>query len=321
MKIFVAGATGTLGRPVVRLLLSHGHEVVGLTRSEEGRRLLLTLGAHPTVGDALDAEKLRLTMLACRPDQVVHLLTALPPGGALRPRQLRPTNQLRIAATANIIAAAIAAGAHRLIAESFVGVYGSQPASTLRSEAEPLPPITPGPLQDAVLALRSLEDQLHAVRSAGLIDTVALRIGLLYGPDVPSMSVLIHQAIAGRLFFPRNMPGVAPFVEISDAATAIVAAVEHPKPSEIYNIVDDEPIAVGAFLAEMSRAIGAPPPRHVPGWLVKLAAPVIAAGGSAQLLLSNAKAKRELGWSLRYPTVRDGLADLRQKVATAAWAA
>jgi nucleoside-diphosphate-sugar epimerase len=318
MKIFVAGATGTLGRPVVRLLLSHGHELVGLTRSEEGRRRLLTQGAHAVIGNALDARRLRLAMLECRPDQVVHLLTALPPGGALRPRQLRPTNRLRIAATANVIAGAIASGAHRLVAESFVGVYGPEATTPGGSEDDPLPAVKSGPLQAAVLALRSLEDQLHTVRAAGLIDTVALRIGFLYGPDVPSMDVLINQAIARRLFVPRQLPGIAPFVQITDAANAIIAAIEHPKPSEIYNIVDDQPIALTTFLAEMSRAIGAPPPRQVPAWIVKLAAPVIAAGGSAQLLLSNGKAKRELEWSLRYPTVRVGLADLPQNIARAA---
>src|SRR5205085_7165304 len=115
----------------------------------------------------------------------------------------------------------------------------------------------------------------------------ALRIGLLYGPGVPSMRVLLDQANAHRLFFPRHLPGVAPFVEIGDAAAAIVAAIEHPRPSEIYNIVDDQAIAVRTFLEEMSRAIGAPPPRPVPAWLVKLAAPVIAAGASTPLLLAN----------------------------------
>jgi nucleoside-diphosphate-sugar epimerase len=318
MKIFVAGATGTLGRPVLHLLLSRGHEVVGLTRSERGRRSLQQLGARAVVGDALDAEAVRSAVMATRPDQIVHLLTALPAGGALRPRQLQPTNELRVAATANLLAAAIAVGARRLVAESFVGVYGSGSGSGPLSEDDPLPPVTSGPLAATVRALRSLENQLHTARASQLIETVALRIGLLYGPDVPSTRALIDQAAAGRLFIPRNLSGIVPFVQIGDAASAIVLAIEHPNPSATYNIVDDEPIALTAFLAAMTGVIGAPPPRHVPMWLVKLAAPVIAEGGSARLLLSNAKARRELGWSLRFPRVPEGLADLPHRPLEAA---
>lgn len=318
MKIFVAGATGTLGRPVVRLLLSHGHEVVGLTRSQEGRGVLEQMGAHAIVGNALDAAALRSAVMTIRPQQVVHLLTALPPGGPLRARQLRPTNTLRITATANLLRAAIDAGAERLVAESFVGVYGSTPGISPASADDPLPPVSGGPFRETVMALRSLEDQLRTARARGQIQTVALRIGFLYGRDVPSTRLLIDQARAGRLFAPRHMPGIGPFVHISDAAAGIVAAIEQPGPSAVYNIVDDEPVPLSAFLTAMTRALGTRPPRHVPAWLVRLAAPVMAELGSARLVLSNAKARRELGWSLRFPTVREGLADLARTIAEAA---
>ena len=124
MRIFIAGATGTLGRPVVRLLRSRGHEVVGLTRSPERARALDTLGVHAVVGDALDRDAVSALVAAARPDRVLHLLTALPPGGPTRKRHLTSTNELRIRGTANLIHAAMEAGAARLVAESFVGVYG-----------------------------------------------------------------------------------------------------------------------------------------------------------------------------------------------------
>lgn len=318
MKIFIAGATGTLGRPVVRLLLAHGHEVAGLTRSQQGRELLQQMGASAVSGDALEADGLRSAVVAYRPQQVVHLLTALPPMGPLRPRQLRPTNVLRTTATANLLRAAIDAGAQRLVAESFVGVYGSSPGAGPVSEDAPLPPIAHGAFEEAIAALRSLEDQLRTARSAGQLETVALRIGFLYGPDVPSTQELAGQAKARRLFVPRAMSGIGAFVHISDAAAAIVAAIERPSPSQVYNIVDDEPVALDTFLSTMTHAIGAPPPRHIPGWLLRIAAPVMAEAASARLVLSNAKAKRELGWSLRYPTIETGLADLARTIREAA---
>lgn len=167
------------------------------------------------------------------------------------------------------------------------------------SEDAPLPPVTNGAFTEALNALRSLEEQLRAAREARRIDAVVLRIGFLYGADVPSTRALLHQAKTGRLFAPRRMSGVGPFVHVDDAAAAIVAAIEHPRPSFVYNVADDQPMAFTTFLASMSRAIGAPPPRRLPAWLLRLAAPLLAEIGSARLELSNAKAKRELAWTLR----------------------
>jgi nucleoside-diphosphate-sugar epimerase len=147
---------------------------------------------------------------------------------------------------------------------------------------------------------------------------VALRIGFLYGSDVPSTQDLVRQARAGRLFLPREFAGLGPFVHVDDAASAVVAAVEHPTPSPVYNVVDDQPVALKKFLAELARAVDAAPPRHIPRWLVKLAAPVMAEFGSATLTLANDRIKRELGWKPRYPTVETGLAEVRRLAAEAA---
>jgi nucleoside-diphosphate-sugar epimerase len=133
MRVFIAGATGTLGRPVVRALVSRGHQVVGLTRTDEGARRIQATGAKAVIGNALDAERMKKLVVEARPDVVVHLLTAIPPAGVMRKNQLRPTNELRVTGTANLIGASMAAGARRLVAESFVGIYAggnfSRPAS------------------------------------------------------------------------------------------------------------------------------------------------------------------------------------------------
>jgi nucleoside-diphosphate-sugar epimerase len=318
MRIFVAGATGTLGRPVVKTLVAHGHDVVGLSRSESGARRIEAMGARAVVGNALDHEKMRSLIVDARPEQVLHLLTALPPGGVIRNKQLRPTNELRTRGTQNLIRASAAAGVRRIVAESFVGVYGLGTLAGFASEDKPLPPVGEGSFADTIGALRSLEEQLRTAQAQLGMQTVSLRIGLVYGPDVPSTQLMIDQARAGRLYLPRGLDGIGSFVHIDDAATAIVAAVERPNVSPVYNVGDDEPIAMTEFLSRLAEAVSAGRPRSIPLWVVKLAAPVIAELGSAKLLMANEKAKRELGWTLRYPTLRAGLATLQRSAGTRA---
>ena len=316
--MFIAGATGTLGQPVVRTLISHGHEVIGLTRTDNGARRLQATGAQAVVGNALDAARVRQAVAESRPEVVVHLLTALPPGGVVRKTQLRPTNALRTTGTANLIDASLAAGVRRIVAESFVGVYGGASVVAPASEDDKLPPPSEGAFKDAVLALRSLEDQLRAASATSRLETVALRIGLLYGSTVPSTRFMIDRGRAGRMFLPAGLSGAGAFVHIDDAVAAIVAAIESPNPSRVYNIVDAEAIAMIEFVTQLLSAVSAPAPRSIPLWIVRLAAPVIAVMASAQLRLDNTKAKRELGWTLRYPTVGAGLMELKEHLARAA---
>ena len=218
MRIFVAGATGTLGRPVVRELVNRQHDVVGLTRTQDGARRIGDMGAHAVVGNALDAGRVSGLIVEARPDVVVHLLTALPPGGVMRKGQLRPTNELRTAGTANLIAGALAAGARRIVAESFLGIYAGANASRPLAEDTSLPPPMEGPFKDTLIALRSLEEQLRTANAGSGIETVALRIGFLYGSDVPSTRLMIDQMRRGRMFVPAGLPGVASFVHNDDAA-------------------------------------------------------------------------------------------------------
>ncbi len=317
MRIFVAGATGTLGRPVVQALVKNGHEVVGLTRTQDGARRLRNMGAEPVVGNALDREGLKALVLEARPEVVVHLLTALPPAGVMRKGQLRPTNELRTTGTANLIAAAVAAKARRIVAESFVGIYAEGRRDGLLREDEPLPPVPDGHVKDTILALRSLEDQLAAATASSGIETVALRFGFFYGSDVPSTRLMIDQMKAGKMFLPAGLSGVASFVHVDDAAAAVVAAVERAHVSGVFNIADDRPIAMSDFILRLGEAAAAPRPRTIPNWVVRLAAPVIAAMASANVRLDNSNAKRDLGWTLRYPTLDEGLSDLRGFVAAA----
>jgi nucleoside-diphosphate-sugar epimerase len=276
------------------------------------------MGARAVVGNALDAERLKALVVDARPEVVVHLLTALPPGGVLRKNQLRPTNHLRTAGTANLIAASVAAETRRIVAESFVGVYGGAHFSRPVSEDTPLPAVQHGPMKDTVVALRSLEDQLQRAADSHGIQTVALRIGLLYGSEVPHTRLMIDQMRSGRMFVPAGLSGIGPFVHIDDAAAAIVAAIERPEVSRVYNVVDDHAIPMIDFIAQLAAATAAPAPKSVPLWMVRMMAPVIAIMASARLPLDNTKAKRELGWNPAYPSVADGLAELRRALMIAA---
>jgi 2-alkyl-3-oxoalkanoate reductase len=318
MRVFIAGATGTLGRPTVKLLKAHGHEVIGLTRSPARAKALVALGARAVIGDALDRVTMIRLVRDARPDQLLHLLTALPRAGALRKHDLDATNELRIHGTANLVHGAISAGVRRIVAESFVGIYGGAASESKTSEDVVIPPAGSGILAEAGVAMRSLEDQMRDARASGRIDTVALRIGFLYGSDVPSTQDMVKQARARRLFVPRDFGAVGSFVHADDAAAAIVAAVEQEHPSPLYNVVDDEPIALTAFLDKLTAVVAARPPRHVPAWILKFAAPVMAEFGRGSIRLANDRIKRELGWTPRYPTVDQGLVELAQHEATAA---
>jgi nucleoside-diphosphate-sugar epimerase len=314
VKVFVAGATGVLGRPLVRMLVGRGDEVVGLTRVAGKRRLIEALGAQAAVADVLDADAIARELKAAAPTHVVHALTALPPQGPLRLGDLKATNLLRTKGTANLLAAAIGAGAGRLVAESFLGVYGPVSFDHAVTEDVRLPPPPPPPWREAVQALRSLEEQLAEARRAGRIETVVLRFGLFYGPEVPSTIGLARRLMRRQPVAPRGASGVGSFIHEGDAAAAVVAALDAPAPGAVYNIADDEPTALADYLRLTATALGTPPPRTVPSWLVRLLAPVPAAMASVRLPLSNAKAREELRWAPRFPTLRDGLRDVAAKL-------
>ncbi|HEV8347092.1 MAG TPA: NAD(P)-dependent oxidoreductase [Vicinamibacterales bacterium] len=326
MKVLIAGATGAIGRPLVRALVRQGHEVIGLTRTAAKRPLVESLGARAAIADALDGDRLAQVVAEVAPSHVVHLLTALPAAGPMRARDLRPTNALRVHGTANLLRAAIAARVSRIVAESFIGIYGRVDFDRPRGEDGPLAPVPDGPtprlrryvegrrslgggagFREAALALRSLEDQLARARESKQIETVTLRYGGIYGPDVPSLQALVRLLRSRRVFLPRGANGIMSFVHVDDAAEATVLALEHPSPGGVYNIVDDEPMPLARFVDMLASAAGAPPPRTAPAWLFRVLAPLMLEAMAVRMPLSNAKAKRELGWRLAHPTATDGL--------------
>jgi nucleoside-diphosphate-sugar epimerase len=296
-----------MGRPVVKELVARGHEVVGLTRSERGVALLRALGATGVAGDALDAEGLARALAAARPTHVVHLLTSIPPNIS-RSRDMEATNQLRIRGTANLIGAAIASGAKRLVAESFPTVYGiGDVSSQPLSETDPLLPIGPWASRGAVEALRSLESQMREARERGRIEAVVLRFGYLYGSNVPSTHAMMEAIRDRKMPVIRGDRGLGSFIHNDDVAAATIAALEAPEVSDVYNIVDDSPANFTDFVTFAAEQMKAPVPRRVPPWVLRFLAPLIAEIASSRLPLSNARARAELGWKPRFPSFREGL--------------
>jgi nucleoside-diphosphate-sugar epimerase len=319
MKVFVAGATGAIGRPVVRALRARGHAVAGLTRDPGKREFLRSLGAEAFVADALDAEGLARAVAQSRATHMVQLLTALPPEGPLRAHDLAATNALRTRGTENVIRAAVAAGVRRLVAESFMGVYGAADYDRPQDEDAPLADAPDrGPFRETVRSLRAHERLLREAWEAGRIETVVLRFGAFYGPEVASTVALARRLREGRMFARKAARGVVSFIHVEDAARAVAAALEHPAPGPLYNVVDDRPMLLTEAFREMAVAFGARAPRSLPLWLLRLVAPVPATAAQARLPLSNARARRELGWSPAFPTLADGLRDVREKLPGAA---
>jgi nucleoside-diphosphate-sugar epimerase len=312
MKVFVAGATGALGRVLVPQLVAAGHEVTGLTRTPSKQDLLRGLGARPVVADALDPDAVARAVAEAEPEVIVHQLTALSGSLDLRhiDRAFGETNRLRTEGTDHLLAAGRAVGVRRFVAQSFAGWPSARTGGPVKTEADPFDPTPPAALRTMLDAIRHLED---AVTGAGWTEGVVLRYGGFYGPGT-SFSLKPegeHVALIRKRKFPvvGNGAGVWSFIHIEDAATATVAAIEHGTRG-IYNVVDDEPAPVSAWLPVAAGALGAKPPRRLPRWLGR-----IAAGEAAVVMMtevrgaSNKKAKRELGWTPRYASWRQGFAN------------
>jgi nucleoside-diphosphate-sugar epimerase len=307
VKVFVAGATGALGRQLVPRLAARGHEVTGLTRSASKQGLLRELGATPVVADALDPDAVAAAVAAAAPDVVVHQLTAL--SGSIDPRHLDRdfalTNQLRTEGTDHLLAAARAASARRFVAQSYAGWPFARSGGLVKTEDDPLDPSPAAGMSRTLAAIRHLEE---AVTGAGWTQGVVLRYGGFYGPGTSMAPEGEHAELIRRRKFPviGDGGGVWSFVHIEDAADATVDAVERG-PRGIFNVVDDEPAAVAEWLPAAASALGGRPPRHVPRAVARLLA-----GEAATVMMtqvrgaSNAKAKRELGWEPRHPTWREG---------------
>jgi nucleoside-diphosphate-sugar epimerase len=311
MRVFFAGASGAIGPPAVRELIDRGHDVVAMTSSATKAPMLADLGAEPVVADAMDAEALTRAVRAARPDAVVNMMTRIPakPG---RPSQMRATNELRERGVRNLLDAAVAAGARRFVGESFFGVYGFGPYERARTEDDPIGRERNGGIQAIIDAIASSEAQVRAASDEQRIEGVSLRFGGFHGPLAPNMATMVELVRRRRLPVIGAHGATLPMVELGDAARAVADALERAPAGRIYNVVDDEPVAMGDYIAELARVVGAPPPRHVPYWLVRVAAPYVATFmGRARVPTSNARIADDLGWHPRHPTYREALALLR----------
>jgi nucleoside-diphosphate-sugar epimerase len=307
MRIFIAGATGAIGRPLVRRLIEAGHDVTGMTRTVAKAGELRAAGAEAAVADALDRGAVLAAVTTARPDVVVHQLTAL--GGLGTPRNVDRafalTNRLRTEGTEHLIAGARAAGVRKLVAQSYASWPYVRTGGPVKSEDDPL---DPDPVRTMRGSLAAIERCEALVTGADGLEGIVLRYGAFYGPGNGLGPGGAQLELVRRRRFPvvGDGGGVWSFVHIDDAVTATVAAIEHGAPG-IYNVADDEPAAVREWLPALAAAAGAEPPRHVPRWLGRLAA-----GEGAVALMtdirgaSNVKARRELGWTPAHPTWREG---------------
>jgi nucleoside-diphosphate-sugar epimerase len=317
MKVFVAGATGALGRQLVPQLVARGHEVVGMTRSASKQDLVRSLGARPVVADALDPDAVAQAVASAEPEAIVHELTALSGPMSMRDAR-RPerstavimTIRLRTEGTDHLLAAGRAVGARRFVAQSYGAFRFARTGEPVQTEADPLDPDPPAPLRTGVEAILHLE---RAVTTIEWGEGLALRYGGFYGPGT-SIS-LAPDAVMAAPIRKRRFPivgdggGVWSHVHVEDAATATAVAVERGERG-IYNVVDDDPAPVREWLPVLASALGAKPPRRVPRWLGRLLA-----GEAATVMMtevrgaSNEKAKRELGWRPAHPSWRTGFAE------------
>jgi nucleoside-diphosphate-sugar epimerase len=298
MRVLVVGASGAIGARLVPQLMDRGHEVIGTFRSAGNAGRVRALGAEPIALDLLDARAVRKAVLETGPDAIVHQATALADVRFSRnlDRSFAPTNRLRTEGTDALLVAAREAGVQRFVAQSFASYRYAREGGPVKTEDDPLDLNPPAAARETNAAMAHLD---QAVTDAG---GVALRYGGFYGG---SNDGLVKPVRKRQFPIVGDGGGVSSFIHLDDAAAATVLALEHDR-AGIYNIVDDEPAPMRDWLPVLANALGAKPPRHVPRWLARL----IAGEGMVMMAesrgASNAKAKRELGWTLRYPSWRRG---------------
>ncbi|MDC5696361.1 NAD(P)-dependent oxidoreductase [Intrasporangium calvum] len=315
MRVLLAGASGALGHSLTPALVAAGHDVFGTTRSGN-TDAIATAGATPLQMDGLDRDSVRSAVEEAKPDVIIHQLTSLRAG--INPknfdRDFATTNRLRIEGTDHLLEAARAVGVSRFLAQSFTGWTnprtGFGGSSVPADENEPLDSQPAKESRVSLAAIRHLEE---AVTAASDIEGLVLRYGGFYGPGTGFAHGEDGEMLA--MVQARKLPvvgaggGRMSFVHAVDAAAATVAAVERGAPG-LYNVVDDEPARASEWIPALAAALGAKPPRHVPVWLAR---PLIGEHGVNWMTTSrgssNAKAKRELGWTLAYPTWRVGFAE------------
>jgi nucleoside-diphosphate-sugar epimerase len=300
MRVFVAGGTGVIGRRLVPQLVARGHQVTATTTSPGKLGLLEQLGADALVVDGLDAVSVGEAVAEARPDAIVHQMTAI----AVKPdmkhfdRLFATTNRLRTEGTDHLLAAAEATGVSNFVAQSYASWNGIRKGGWVKTEEDPLDPMKGTTAHAGMEAIRHLEDVV--VKAGGAV----LRYGWLYGPGASDTLV---EAVRKRQFpLVGGGTGYCSWVHLDDAASATVLAVEQ-QAKGVFNVVDDEPAPASEWLPYLAACAGAKPPMRIPKWLARLLAGEVAVTMMTEGRgFSNAKARRELGWELRYPSWRKG---------------
>ena len=313
-----------MGRALVPLLVRAGHDVVGMVQRPRSVEVVHALGAEPRTVDALDAAAVLRCFRETRPQVVIHQLTAIPAALDVRhfDRDFALTNLLRTEGTRNLLAAAVDVGATHFLAQSFAGwTYGrsrngsnkkpeaTKPGAKLKNEEDPLDPNPPAKLRSTLDAQKTLE---RAVLSESRITGTVLRYGPFYGPHTSiAKDGSVVQAVRRRkLPLVGDGAGVWSFVHIEDAASATAAAVASGR-GGVYNVVDDEPAPVSEWLSFLAHCAHAQPPRQVSAWMARLLVGEHVVAMMNEIRgVSNAKIKRELGWTPRWPSWRDGFRDV-----------
>jgi nucleoside-diphosphate-sugar epimerase len=301
MRVFVVGASGAIGTRLVRQLIEAGHEVTGTAKSPGGVERVRTLGATAIDLDLLDGPAVRAAVRTAEPEAIVHEATALTNVrfGRNFDRIFGDTNRLRTEGTDALLRAARETGVRRFVAQSFASYRYARAGGWVKTEDDPLDPTPPKNTRKSSAAMRYLDE---TVTNAG---GIVLRYGGFYGAANDGLI----EPFRKRMFpIVGDGGGMFSFIHLDDAAAATVLALGHDD-SAIYNIVDDEPAPVREWAPVLAKALGAQPPRHFPVWLARLIAGEAAALMATQARgVSNAKAKRELRWTPRYPTWRQGFA-------------
>jgi nucleoside-diphosphate-sugar epimerase len=300
MRVFVAGGTGVMGRRLVPQLVARGHQVTATTTSAAKLDLLAQLGADGVVMDGLDAVSVGEAVAAAGPDAIVHQMTAIAGKPDMKhiDRWFATTNRLRTEGTDHLLAAAEAAGVSHFAAQSYASWNGIRTGGWVKTEEDPLDPGTGTMMHAGAEAIRHVEDVV--LRADGAV----LRYGGFYGPGATDDQV---ELVRKRQFpLVGGGTGYSSWVHLDDAASATVLAVEQ-KARGVFNIVDDEPAPASEWLPYLAACAGAKRPMRVPKWLARLLAGEVAVTMMTEGRgFSNAKAKRELGWELRYPSWRQG---------------
>jgi nucleoside-diphosphate-sugar epimerase len=306
MRVFVAGATGAIGKQLVPRLVTAGHEVVGMTAKESNRSLVAELGAKPAVADALDPEQVAEAVGRANPDAIVHELTAI---GSVDFRHLdrdfARTNRLRTEGTDLLLSAGHAVGVRRFVAQSAVYRFYARTGGAVKREEDPLDPSPPRDIRESAAAIRHLEE---SVLGTTWTEGIVLRYGAFYGPGTSMHAGSEQFEMIRKRKFPvvGNGAGVWSFIHIADAATATVAALDRGRPG-VYNIVDDDPAPVAEWLPALAQMLGAKKPIRVPRFVGRMFVGEAGAVFMTEIRgASNAKAKRELEWKPEHPSWRHG---------------